>query len=76
MTRKTTKKPVARKPKVNKQPAQPEPVMVEAITPQAFKFVMELIDRADIKGADAGNVVLIRQELARVAGAQVQAPPK
>lgn len=55
--------------------AQGEPIkLVEPLDPQAFQMVMQVIDKADFKGSDMGNVLLLRRELARVSGITPQAP--
>lgn len=77
MTRKTTKTPAPRKraaAKPTRKKKEPEIVqedkMVEPLNIEAFKMAMQLIDNADIKGGQAGSVLLLKQELARVAGAK------
>ena len=48
----------------NETPAQ---VMVEPLSKDALRVTLQIIDNADVKGSDAGNIVLLKQELARVA---------
>lgn len=74
----TGKKPAAKKPaeepKVPAAPgAQAAPnarPLVQPLAPDAFKFVLAIIDNAEFKGGDAGNVIMLKNELARVAGMQ------
>ena len=69
MTRPTKKTP-AQKPAQKKTAAKkaaPEKVLVEPLTQNALKLMLELINKADIKGADAALVVSLKIELARVA---------
>ena len=51
----------------NETPAQ---VMVEPLSKDALRVTLQIIDNADVKGSDAGNIVLLKQELARVANVQ------
>lgn len=82
-TRKTpTKKPVADavekelktdKPEANaKEPGKEPAELVQALDPKAFQMVMQIIDRADIKGSDAGAIINLRRELVRVANVKVR----
>ena len=49
-------------------PVAQAPAPLEPLTQDAFKMVLGIIDRSDVKGSDAGNIILLKQELARVAG--------
>ena len=63
------RKPAAVKEVVEPQvPAAPAPQLVQVMQPAAFQMVMSIIDEASVKGSDAGNVIMLKQELARVAG--------
>lgn len=44
------------------------PKMVQAMHPDAFRLAVEIVNRADIKGSDAETIMLLKRELARVAG--------
>lgn len=76
------KKTAARKPRMKptgktgaeQAQEQQEPAMVQAMQPQAFQMVMEIIDNATVKGSEAGNVILLKNELCRVAGMQPRQP--
>lgn len=49
-------------------PAATDPTLVKPLAQDAFRFVMSVIDRSDFKGGEAGNVIILKNELARVAG--------
>lgn len=50
----------------------PEPTqsvaMVETLSQNAFKLIMQIIDNADFKGREVSQVLAIKLELVRVAG--------
>ena len=50
--------------------------MVAKMHPDAFRLAMQIINVADIKGGDAETVVLLKRELARVAGAEQSQRPR
>lgn len=68
------KKPAAKKAAAEEKPEQPEVQMVAPMHPDAFRLAMAIVNAADIKGGDAENVLLLKRELARVAGAQQGQP--
>ena len=78
------KKPAVKKSAVKKAPvqepaAQAQPEQANLVAPldqKAFQFAISIIDLAPMTGADAGNVILLKQELARAAGMQAQRPPQ
>lgn len=79
MTVKQTKKPAAKSPAAETPAVATPPVAPAAPAPldkQAFQMVLNIIDASDIKGSDAGNIILLKQELARVAGLSAQQPAK
>jgi len=41
---------------------------VEPLDKEAFRTVIQIIDRAEFKGSEAGNVIMLKKELARAAG--------
>ncbi len=53
---------------------KPAPVvMVEPLSPQVLNLVLQIIDNTDFKGSEVNQVIAVKLELARVAGArQVQ----
>ena len=83
MTRRETKTPAKKKPVVDKgqdapkipADAGPPPLMVQSLDQQAFQYAMKLIDTAPVTGADAGNIIMLKRELARVAGLQQTQQP-
>ena len=81
------KKPVKR-PKPEKQPVKQEqdaPVipeigkaptaLVAPLDPQAFQYAMRVIDSAPTTGAEAGNIIMLKRELGRVANIQQSQQP-
>lgn len=79
MTARKTSKPTAAKSRVvskkqedkapdtdNAEGGPSEPA-VRPLDPKAFQLVMSIIDNAQIRGADANNILQLRMELARVA---------
>lgn len=47
----------------------PEPtVLVAQLSQNAFQLIMQIIDNANFKGSEAGQVLAVKLELARVAG--------
>jgi hypothetical protein len=48
---------------------EPEgPKLVQVMQPAAFQMVISIIDDAKIKGSEAGNLIMLKNEMARVAG--------
>lgn len=75
-TKKTPAKKPAAKKNANKQPRveQPTQQLVQPLAKEALQMVLGIIDRSDVKGGDAGNIIMLKQELARAAGIKPQAP--
>ena len=78
----TTKKTPAKRKPAAKKPAAEAPVqtpdgseLVAPMHPDAYKLAMRLINTSDVKGGDAETIVLVKRELARVAG-QLQGDPR
>jgi len=81
VTVKTRKKPTTRKQKPST--AKPDlvdvptgPTLVAPLKADMLRMVMSIIDNANVKGSDAGSILILKQELARVAGVQTQPPAK
>lgn len=62
------------------EPKASKPTLAGMVTPldrEALRLTIEIIDRSDIKGSDAQNILRLKRELMRAAGVDVtQAPPK
>ena len=71
-----TKRKSTRKPPVKKAPAAPAAPqtqeLVQPLSRDALRLLLGIIDKSDVKGADAGNIILLKQELARVANVSAQ----
>lgn len=51
-----------------KPPAKQPDTKVDPMHPDAYTMAMQIVNAADIKGASAEAIVLLKRELARVAG--------
>jgi len=61
-----------------KAPVVPEVAAAVTVAPldaQAFQYAINVIDSAPTKGADAGNIIMLKRELARVANIQQSQQP-
>lgn len=64
------KKPARKAPvkKVANDEPETKTVMVRPLDQNAFRAAIQLIDSAPITGAQSGTVLMLKRELARVAG--------
>ncbi len=84
MSRKTTPAPKPKaKPRAKPKAKAAEPKvatdqlgLVTPLDKNALQTVLNMIDNSDVKGADAQNILLLKQELIRAAGLKPQSPPQ
>lgn len=58
-------------PEIGQAPA----ALVAPLDQQAFQYAIKLIDSAPMVGGEAGNIIMLKRELARVAGIQQTQQP-
>ncbi len=63
------------RPKARTKPKAKPTTLVVPLDPKAFQYAIKLIDSAPTVGADAGNVIMLKRELARAAGLKQSQQP-